>query len=295
MDTKVTTHTNNNSIGSSTTTLSQPQRTMLADMKHESSLSLFPKLRYNQLLSTTCGGRGRTVEGGTTPEERDNGHIMLTKSSVPRIYDMKVNEHNTEEFQPIVQVIHIIKNIHSYQLYVSDGVDCYKVHLDVPSNEHQVETNSIIRLLRFKHLSRFYEEDKHICIFECEFLQQINHRIGKPVGILEDIIPLTDHSVTRIYQSERDIPTQCDSMILQLTEVREPSLGFAGVDLSDGCTTIKGWIKQPDCNLAYQHCLVRVKAYTVETGCITGEAFVNLDAFEVIGQGTGLVGNPIKI
>jgi hypothetical protein len=118
--------------------------------------------RRTQLWRGSSGGTTDVIEG-KLPEEEDTRNLMA--GAIANISALRVSQHNTNAFQPIVQVLRSTKHEYCYELIVSDGSDSTTVYLDRPC-EDNFPDNCLLRLVRFKHLPRLHEDNKYICIFE---------------------------------------------------------------------------------------------------------------------------------
>jgi hypothetical protein len=92
----------------------------------------------------------------------------------------------------VVQVIKSTKHKYFYELVISDGVNHTTVYLDRPC-EQDFSENSLLRLVRFKHLPRIHE-DNYICIFEYHKIGEFDFRIREPTSIEvnDDHEPISD-------------------------------------------------------------------------------------------------------
>jgi hypothetical protein len=114
--------------------------------------------RGTQLWRGSSGGTTDVIEG-KLPEEGDNRN--LTAGAIADISALRASQHNTDSFQPIVQVLRSTKHEYCYELVISDGSASTTVYLDRPCEEDFYE-NCLLRLVRFKNLPRLHEDSKYV-------------------------------------------------------------------------------------------------------------------------------------
>jgi hypothetical protein len=136
--------------------------------------------RGTQLWRGSSGGTTDVIEG-KLPEEGDTRN--LTAGAIADISALHVSQHNTDSFQPIVQVLRSTKHKYCYELVISDGSASTTVYLDRPCEEDFYK-NCLLRLVRFKHLPRLHEDSNYICIFEYDKIDNLT------TGAIEDISAL---------------------------------------------------------------------------------------------------------